>query len=163
VDTLERQLEILRDTQRSSAARAEALRWVIHLVGDLHQPLHCADNGDRGGNALEVRWFKRKSNLHRVWDSDMVAHAGLSTLQLVAAIRRDIPPQGHVATIQPAPRDSARIHRTLIAWANESGEIARRVAYALPPDGPLSEAYYERAAPAVRLQLARAGLRLPRS
>jgi hypothetical protein len=77
------QLDVLRSTAASSTAKAEALMFVIHFVGDLHQPLHAADNNDRGGNCLPLAFFGQKPeeskkgenfrpNLHGVWDTDLV-------------------------------------------------------------------------------------------
>jgi len=58
----------------SSLRRADALRWLVHLVADLHQPLHAGDGWDRGGNDLRVRVGRRRepTNLHRVWDVEVV-------------------------------------------------------------------------------------------
>jgi hypothetical protein len=156
VGALERQLELLRDPQRPRAARAEALRWVIHLVADLHQPLHCADRGDKGGNALEVRWFRRRSNLHKVWDSDILAEPHRSTRQLVAALRERTSSEARAS----APLKLAELREQLVRWVNEGQMLARDVAYAVPASGQLDAAYYERAAPFVDRQLIRAGARL---
>lgn len=68
VAKLEDELAVLRDRAHSRSRRAEALRWVVHLVGDLHQPLHCADRGDRGGNDTSVIRRGRNTNLHALWD-----------------------------------------------------------------------------------------------
>jgi hypothetical protein len=82
VGALRRQVEILR-SNASDAARARALRFVIHLVGDLHQPLHVTTNGDRGGNCVPIA-YRRESphafadgerwepNLHGIWDTELV-------------------------------------------------------------------------------------------
>ena len=60
---------ILKDRSRPVEERRQALRFLVHLVEDLHMPLHVGENHDKGGNNLQVRWFDRGSNLHRVWDS----------------------------------------------------------------------------------------------
>lgn len=75
------QLAILKNKNESGAKRAMALRFIIHFVGDLHQPLHATTNGDRGGNCVPVKYFghnphnKNDSytpNLHHVWDTELV-------------------------------------------------------------------------------------------
>jgi hypothetical protein len=152
VGALERQLEILRDPRRSRTARSEALRFVIHLVADLHQPLHCGHGRDRGGNDISVRWFRRARNLHQVWDADILAQARLSQPQHVARLR---------AELRAEDREVLRAGR-IADWVNEAHRAAVEVAYALPEDRRLGEAYYQRAAPVVDRQLARAGLRLAR-
>ncbi len=61
---------ILRDANATDPERAKALRYLIHFMGDLHQPLHTTDNNDRGGNCVPIRFFQepKRSNLHDVWD-----------------------------------------------------------------------------------------------
>src|SRR5262249_51649906 len=58
---------VLKDRSRPVEERRQALRFLVHLVEDLHMPLHVGENRDKGGNTLQVRWFDRGSNLHRVW------------------------------------------------------------------------------------------------
>ena len=69
-------LNILHDEKESDAERAKALRYLIHLVGDLHQPLHTTANNDQGGNCTMVRFFEdpKPENLHSVWDGMMFTH-----------------------------------------------------------------------------------------
>ncbi len=62
-------LNVLGNPDAPVAERRPALRFVVHLVEDLHQPCHVGDNHDRGGNDTQVRWFSRGSNMHRVWDT----------------------------------------------------------------------------------------------
>jgi nuclease S1 len=75
------QLAILKDKTTTPANRATALRFIVHFVGDLHQPLHDADNDDRGGNCVPVKYFRRNAraknnsytpNLHHIWDTEIV-------------------------------------------------------------------------------------------
>ena len=85
VEAIEKQLAILRDEKASATDRSMALLFVIHLVGDLHQPLHDADNNDRGGNCVPVTFYGTapvegenesfRPNLHSVWDVDLVTKA----------------------------------------------------------------------------------------
>ena len=69
-------MNVLGDPDRPAEERNVALRFVVDLVGDLHQPLHVGENHDNGGNDLQVRWFDRGSNLHLVWDSGIIDHPG---------------------------------------------------------------------------------------
>jgi len=77
-EALAAQIAILTDKSAGPAKRAEALRYIIHFVGDLHQPLHSTTNDDEGGNCVPLRYFRRKPrehnhaftpNLHNIWDS----------------------------------------------------------------------------------------------
>ncbi|RFC53314.1 S1/P1 nuclease [Brumimicrobium aurantiacum] len=64
----------------------EYLMMLVHLVGDIHQPLHVGNGTDRGGNQVEVRWFGEKSNLHRVWDTQMLDGKKYSYTELTKII-----------------------------------------------------------------------------
>ena len=66
----------LKDASRPVEERRLALRFLIHCVQDLHMPMHVGDNHDKGGNQTQVRFFDRGTNMHRLWDSDMLEHAG---------------------------------------------------------------------------------------
>ena len=62
----------LKSNDTSIEEKAFHLRFLVHLVGDIHQPLHVGRSEDRGGNNIKVKWFGDDSNLHRVWDSEMI-------------------------------------------------------------------------------------------
>ncbi|MBW8844033.1 MAG: hypothetical protein JF607_03540 [Burkholderiales bacterium] len=83
---MEVQLQKLANTG-SPAERLKALKWVVHLVADAHQPPHAGSSDDRGGNRFQVRAFGRGTNLHAVWDSVLIANwpGGLPVLRDVAA------------------------------------------------------------------------------
>lgn len=69
---LERFTAVLRDPAASREDKARALRFVVHIVADLHMPLHAGKPGDRGGNDVKVRWFGEMQNLHWVWDEGII-------------------------------------------------------------------------------------------
>jgi hypothetical protein len=77
VAALDDQWAILRDAGRPAAVRAQALRYVIHFIGDDAQPLHVEDNHDQGGNCTSIRFFDetRMRNLHGIWDTQFIARA----------------------------------------------------------------------------------------
>lgn len=133
-----RQLDVLR-SDASPELRARALRFVVHLVADLHQPLHAAGNGDRGGNCLPVTWRgdrphadargeRWQPNLHAVWDTALVsavlAHAHATPSQYADALRRRFATE--LASWQRGPRD-------LRAWAWETHRAGVDVAYGRLP------------------------------
>lgn len=79
---IERDRRILSDPHASRAAKVEALRFLIHFVADLHQPLHASDRHDRGGNDEVVRWHGKRANMHQIWDQDaMVPYGARAVLQ----------------------------------------------------------------------------------
>ena len=67
-------LAVLKDPKADRSAKVQALKFVIHFVADLHQPLHCKDDGDKGGNARHVIFDGHPDNLHWVWDTGLLQH-----------------------------------------------------------------------------------------
>jgi hypothetical protein len=67
--------QVLADRAAPREDRRKALLFLAHFVQDMHQPLHVGQRGDRGGNDLQLRFFNRGSNLHRIWDSELLEHA----------------------------------------------------------------------------------------
>lgn len=146
----------LRDPKADLARKRQALKFLIHLICDLHQPLHVADNKDQGGNRLQVRFFGAGTNLHRVWDSDVIErhtkneNVWLWDFDFVAN------PKMAAEWVKGSTED----------WATESLNLARQ-AYRDPgserllrPGARLGDDYYRFALPAVRTQLAKAGIRI---
>lgn len=85
IETLERIIAALKSKKLSAKDEAEQLKMLIHLIGDIHQPLHVGRN-DQGGNSIKLSWFGANSNLHRVWDSDMIDGSKLSYTELAHAL-----------------------------------------------------------------------------
>ncbi len=146
-------LHRLADRRLPPPVRAEALRFLIHFVADIHQPLHTEDNNDRGGNAVRVILGREHSNLHHVWDTSLVQAVGFDTGEIAGEISRGI---------TPAQRKQWQAG-TPAQWANESHRLARDEIYAQVGDRrslrlPRGYAYAE--APVVQMQLAKAGVRL---
>lgn len=132
--------------------RAFALKFIIHLVGDMHQPMHCADNNDIGGNAVKVTWFGAQSTLHKVWDTRIIGRAQLSDEEFVQGLIDGSTPQERAAM-----RDG-----NMLEWALESHKLAREVAYNIPANKKLGSNYYQQTWPIVDKQLLRGGMRLAR-
>jgi hypothetical protein len=117
VGALERYVAVLRDRHRSDAERLDALRFVVHFVGDIHQPLHAGYRGDRGGNQYQVQMGGKGSNLHKVWDSGLL---GTRDLRWKAYAQR-LANEGPVRL--PAP--IAPLYSPYALWAEESCRITR--------------------------------------
>ncbi|HXY97177.1 MAG TPA: S1/P1 nuclease [Steroidobacteraceae bacterium] len=127
---LERLTLVLADRHAELRARNEALKWIVHLVGDIHQPLHAADNGDQGGNrvrvALEGVHTRGRLSLHRAWDSELV------TLALKTRSHQQ-PPRDIDALAREAGKLTAEAGQgTPSEWASQSNHLARNVAYQYP-------------------------------
>lgn len=144
---------MLKDPHTSNTDRRLALRFLVHFVGDLHQPMHCEDNNDKGGNMVQVTFFGRPMNLHSVWDSGILHQIRPYGNQLAQQL--DV-------RITPAERKQW-VKGTIEDWALESHRLAREVAYKDLPRGPdpeLGQAYLDIATPVVESQLEKAGIRL---
>jgi hypothetical protein len=152
VNAIVRTRAMLADRHASKARRAEALKFLVHLVGDIHQPLHCAArNGDAGGSTVPVKWFGRGMSLHLVWDVGVIEKRTYDWGDYVRHLERD-----WIAALRLHPVWRA----TVAEWAWESHRSAVDVAYALPEDADLGDEYYARSRPVAERQLALAGVRL---
>jgi hypothetical protein len=153
VAQIENDRRVLGDARASRQMRAEALRFLVHFVGDIHQPLHAVDNDDKGGNAVRVYMPGDRTNLHRVWDAEVVQALGYDGDALAGGIDHAITPVQRKSWQAGTPSD----------WANESYRIARDEIYPVARGRRTMRlpASYPRAESAVvRRQLARAGVRL---
>ena len=79
-------IAVLKISKSTASQKKLALRMLIHLVGDLHQPMHTARKEDLGGNKVQLMWFGEKSNLHRVWDEGLVNFQQLSYTEYTKVI-----------------------------------------------------------------------------
>jgi hypothetical protein len=144
---------VLADATQPRATRAEALKFVVHFVGDLHQPLHSADNNDRGGNQVQVRFLGASTNLHKLWDSGLINRAKIPDNNDYADHVEELFEEAEIPQITAG---------TPIDWANEAHRLAITNAYRIPPSKTLGTAYVRRNLPVVDDQLMRGGLRLAR-
>ncbi|MBW7901905.1 MAG: S1/P1 nuclease [Rhodocyclaceae bacterium] len=159
-------IETLRDPRASAGERAYALLWLLHLVGDAHQPLHVASrvdaagNDDAGGNRLwvETPLHPRRPamTLHAYWD-DLPGPPWLRGERLEAAATM-------LLDAAPADVPAGEAVDDAAGWIAESLELARSVAYAdLAGEAPAIDArYHDRALAAAKTQIVRAGRRLAR-
>ncbi len=75
----------LKDPGKTAEEKLFALKFLVHLVGDVHQPLHVGHADDRGGNSIPVSWRGHDTNLHSVWDGDLVEYPGFPFTEMAAA------------------------------------------------------------------------------
>ena len=144
-------VKILGDKTQPDAARLEALKFVVHFVGDEHQPLHAGYRDDLGGNRYQVQFEGKGSNLHRVWDSGMLETRGLGW----QAYARKLEAEGPVALPPPiAPLDNPYAQ-----WAEESCRITAEPGF-YPSGHTIGRAYVDAELPVAEKQLRIAGRRL---
>jgi len=143
---------ILADGSQRMEARYEALAFLVHLVADAHQPLHCIDNNDRGGNDTMVSFFGAPTNLHAVWDNELLFRTRWGER---AYVRR-------LMTWVASHNLEALQRGTIVDWVLEAHQLARTYAYNVPANHILRSDYYRANLPIVDSQLAKAGVRLAR-
>ena len=139
----------LKSDTLSTQQEREYLMMLVHLVGDLHQPLHVGTGTDRGGNDVRVLWMGDSSNLHRVWDSDLINSQQLSYTELATYLNRRAD-DAFVRQHQSAPPSE---------WLPEAMQL-RETVYDVPEDGRLGYQYAYHNVPVVEHQLLLAGIRL---
>jgi hypothetical protein len=158
VDRIRYNRERLADPSLDRADRAVALKFLVHLIGDLHQPFH-ALGVERGGNGIPVSVFGSATcgyedgtrfacNLHGLWDSELVARRKLRDRDYASELEKLI----------RARKWSAPARGSAAEWAMESHALAK--AALLPPRGEANDAYYRKHIGAVDERLALGGLRL---
>jgi hypothetical protein len=163
VDKIEQFRRELHDTATAPQERRLALQFLLHLIGDLHQPLHAANHHDHGGNDVRVATAgTRAGTLHHYWDTVFVERLGTHADEVAVRLTAAITARQRSAWSSGSPAD----------WARQSFDVARTHAYAdllesearRRDGGPLllGERYQAGAEAAVTLQLQRAGVRLAR-
>ena len=154
VVALDRQLTRLADRARPDAERAEALKWLVHLAGDLHQPLHATPRALRGGLDFQVQWRGEGSNLHWTWDGIVLERALEATgLDEAGYLRR--------LEARPPPPDAATRHSasSTLEWATQSCRLIADEAL-LPPRHAIGDDYLDAQRARLDQQLRLAGARL---
>lgn len=158
---IERDVAILKDRVSSDRAKVEALLFLTHFVGDLHQPLHAGDRADRGGNDVKAHYGAYgpdRFNLHSIWDGPLAERA-IST-----------PPP--IVKTYPAAVRARLAAGSVTDWSRESWQVSRDFAYTtalggdpcgpVPPLVTLDDATVDKLVPVMRDEVTKGGLRLAR-
>ncbi|MEA3051710.1 MAG: nuclease [Sphingomonadales bacterium] len=159
---IERNAKLLADPKVPARERLMALAFLVHFMGDLHQPLHAGDKSDRGGNDFKADYGAIPSNIHAIWDG-LLADRSISSPPSDAA--------GILSALMPEEKAQMRLG-SVQDWSQESWATAREFGYGAlmaDPCGPLptsrpkmDEATVQRLIPILRRQVARGGIRLAR-
>ena len=151
VTALEKQIAVLRDTTLSKEERSLALKMTVHLLGDIHQPMHLGHASDLGGNRWEVRYFKNPTNLHSVWDSKIVesAHKWSYSEWQQQIDRADTAQTAEILSLS-TPQE----------WAKETYMISKEVYEKTPQDFNIEYNYIAEWTPLIEQQFLKGGFRL---
>lgn len=149
VEAIRAQAALLANRSRPLEERRRALKFVVHFVGDVHQPLHAGYAHDKGGNDFQTHYRGKGGNLHRVWDSGLLGSAGLDEDAWLRHLRAQPRPAREPAAAVPP---SAR-------WASQSCAIVTAPGF-YPPQARLQDDYYAHYRPLAERQIRIAGRRL---
>lgn len=143
---------ILGDRNRAHNVRRDALKFLVHLVADVHQPMHLGNQADRGGNNIDVIFKGEPTNLHALWDSGLISLDRNSLVQYA----------GFLDARTTESEISGWINSDVVDWSNESRRLVLKYGYPVfvTEEGELTSEYIERGRSVVEGQLRRAGVRL---
>lgn len=141
--------KVLQDKNSSIEQKQLAVRFIVHIIGDLHQPLHVSAKvrDDQGGNKIKLKYFGRDSNLHKVWDSEIIDSQQLSYSEQATSLLR------HIDNSELKTWSNIDVG----LWINESA-VLREKSYSADPD--LSYDYNFQHLPTIKVRLQQAGVRI---
>ena len=142
-------INYLKDSSVSKNQKAFYLKLLVHFVGDIHQPLHTGRKEDRGGNDIEIYWFGKKTNIHSLWDYDLIHFFEMSYTELASNLPK-------YSTYKKKNVMSA----TVLEWVYESQVLANDIYKKTPAGASLEYVYHYQNFDTVRKRLLEAGLRL---
>lgn len=139
----------LTDPAKSREEKIFALKFIIHMVGDLHQPMHVSRSEDQGGNKIKVTFLGKPGNLHGLWDSGLPEHEGLNYEQLAEKVDKATPEE-----IKTWQSDD------MVKWLYESYRLSEQLYADAAKTPDLDEAYYQAHIPVFEDRMEKAGIRL---
>ena len=142
--------KVLLDKTASKNDRVFHLKLLVHFIGDLHQPMHVGKGEDRGGNDIQVQWFNEGSNIHRVWDTDLLETYGMTYYELGDELNRSTDKRER-KIIQQGNAET---------WLEESHILAKEIYGSVQVGDKLGYSYSYRYNSVVFDQLKKGGFRL---
>ncbi|ASZ10154.1 S1/P1 nuclease [Chitinophaga pendula] len=142
-------MQQLKQAKLTHEQQLFSLSFLVHLIGDMHMPLHVGRDEDQGGNKIKVYWFDKPSNLHRVWDEDLIDFQQLSYTEYSKAL--DVVSPEEVKALQKGSMQD---------WMFESHELAEVIYSKTKPEDKLSYRYNYWFLGDLNKQLLKGGLRL---
>jgi len=144
------QLAILKDASKTQPERLAALKFVVHLVGDVHQPLHAGHAEDKGGNDIKLKYRGKDTNLHSLWDSGLIDYQGLSYTEMAGQYDHQ-PSRRQVKEWQKATPEQ---------WLWESYQASEQIYKDVPANGDVDYKYFPAHAELMKQRIEQAGVRL---
>ncbi len=142
-------ISVIKSKTSTKSEKAFYLKMLVHLIGDLHQPMHTGRFEDRGGNDIKVEWFNKPSNLHRVWDQDLIENYGMSYSELTNSL-----------PIVTTKEKSAIRKGDILQWVEESQQLVNTIYDSVESGDKLFYRYEYEWWPTVEKQLQKGGIRL---
>lgn len=142
-------VKTLKDKKASNEDKKFYLKMLVHLIGDLHQPLHVGRKEDKGGNTIQVQWFGAGTNIHRVWDGDLIDQWDMSYVELAeneAELSKE-----EIEKIQEG---------TVLDWLKDTHKLTGKIYSSAEIGENLRYRYSYDFFPVVRTQLQKGGIRL---
>lgn len=146
---IEKCMAVVKDRNSSREDKVFYLKMLVHLIGDLHQPMHAGRLEDKGGNDIQLQWFGRGTNLHRLWDSNMIDDYGMGYTELAHSLPKLS--REEVLAVQKGD---------IYDWVEESHDLANVLYGSVKKGEKLGYAYSYKYWGLVEQQLQRGGLRL---
>ena len=144
------QLGILKDTKKTQGERLAALKFVVHIVGDVHQPLHAGHAEDKGGNDIKLKYRGKDTNLHSLWDSGLLDYQGLTYSEIAGQYEPQLRGR-QVKTWQKATPEQ---------WLWESYQASEQIYGDVPANGDVDYKYYPAHSELMKQRIEQAGVRL---
>ncbi len=149
VQAIQRCIAVLKNPEQTKEEKQFHLKLLVHFIGDLHQPMHAGRPGDRGGNDIQLKWFGRSTNLHRLWDSDIIESHGMSYTEMAI----------NMPQLSKAQKKYIQ-QQSLAIWVEESQALAAKIYEDTPAESRQGYAYRYRYLDTIRMQMLKGGLRL---
>ncbi|SNZ02096.1 S1/P1 nuclease [Flagellimonas pacifica] len=149
ITAIEECTQIVKDKDRSREDRVFYLKMLIHLIGDLHQPMHASRAEDKGGNDIQLQWFGEGTNLHRVWDKNLILSYGMTYTELANELD------------QVSRKERKKIQEgTIYNWVDESHKLCGKIYESAEVGEKLGYQYSYKYNDILFQQLQKGGLRL---
>lgn len=139
----------LKNPAKTKEEKVFAMKFLVHLVGDLHQPMHTGRTEDSGGNGIKVKLMRKESNLHGLWDSGLIDYAGMTYNELAKSCD------------EAKPQDIKQWQKDdIVKWVYESYEISQQLYKEAAENPDFDYNYYPKHADIVKKRINQAGIRL---